>query len=355
MEDPCGGGLAFRSHRRTDDQHRMEALVSAANSASRLPARHLGAKGPEVSAVGYGAMGLSGVYGQADDAESTELLRHLLDIGLTFLDTADVYGDGHNERLLGNAIAGRRDEVFLATKFGAGSDTGRGRPEYVRQAIDASLTRLGTDRVDLYYLHRVDPTTPIEDTVGALGELVQAGKVRHIGLSEVNADTLRRAHGTHPITAVQQEYSLFTREPESRLLPTLRELGVGLVAYSPLGRGVLTGGIRDAGQVENLQQRYPRFAEENLRRNLTLVDRLRQRADDLGRTPAQLALGWLLAQGEDIVPIPGSRRMANVTANVEAAREPLDASVVEELTDLFPVGAAAGDRYAPELSARLEQ
>ncbi|WP_374727590.1 aldo/keto reductase [Haloactinomyces albus] len=323
-----------------------------------MPTRHLGRKGPEVSAVGYGAMGLSGVYGQADDAESTELLRHLLDIGLTFLDTADVYGDGHNERLIGSTIAGRRDEVFLATKFGAGSDTGRGRPEYVRKAIDASLGRLGTDHVDLYYLHRVDPTTPIEDTVGALGELVQAGKVRHVGLSEVNADTLRRAHGIHPITAVQQEYSLFTREPETRLLPALRELGVGLVAYSPLGRGVLTGGFREAAQVENLQQRqqrYPRFAEENLQQNLTLVDRLRQRADELGRTPAQLALGWLLAQGEDIVPIPGSRRMANVLANAEAAREPLDASVVDELTELFPVGAAAGDRYAPELSARLEQ
>lgn len=332
--------------------------MSAVNPAFSLPTRRLGRNGPEVSALGYGAMGLSGVYGQADDTESTELLRHLLDIGLTFIDTADVYGDGHNERLIGHAIGDRRDEVFLATKFGAGSDTGRGRPEYVRQAIDASLGRLGTDRVDLYYLHRVDPATPIEDTVGALGELVQAGKVRHIGLSEVNADTLRRAHGTHPVTAVQQEYSLFTREPESRLLPALRELGVGLVAYSPLGRGVLTGGIRDAAQVENFQQRqerYPRFAEENLRRNLTLVDRLRQRADDLGRTPAQLALGWLLAQGEDVVPIPGSRRTANVAANVEAAREPLDASVVEELAELFPVGAAAGDRYAPELSARLEQ
>ncbi|RCW45979.1 aryl-alcohol dehydrogenase-like predicted oxidoreductase [Halopolyspora algeriensis] len=332
--------------------------MSAASSASPLPTRHLGTKGPEVSAIGYGAMGLSGVYGPADDAESTELLRHLLDTGLTFLDTADVYGDGHNERLIARAIAGRRDEVFLATKFGAGSDTGRGRPEYVRTAIEASLGRLETDRVDLYYLHRVDPTTPIEDTVGALGELVQEGKVRHIGLSEVSAETLRRAHATYPVTAVQQEYSLFTREPETRLLPTLRELGVGLVAYSPLGRGVLGGGIRDAEQVENLQQRrqrYPRFSEENLRRNLTLVERLRQRAEELGRTPAQLALGWLLAQGEDVVPIPGSRKLGNVMANVEAARRPLEDSVVAELAELFPVGAAAGDRYAPELSARLEQ
>ncbi|MBA8824473.1 aryl-alcohol dehydrogenase-like predicted oxidoreductase [Saccharopolyspora lacisalsi] len=332
--------------------------MSAVSPDSQMPLRRLGEQGPEVSALGYGAMGLSGVYGEADDAESARLLRHLLDIGLTFVDTADVYGQGHNERLIGDAIAGRRDEAFLATKFGAGQETGLGRPEYVRKAIDASLERLGADHVDLYYLHRVDPTTPIEETVGALGELVEAGKLRHIGLSEVAPGTLRRAHRTYPVTAVQQEYSLFTREPEEHLLPTMRELGVGLVPYSPLGRGVLTGGFRDAAQVENLQQRqqrYPRFAEQNLQRNLTLVDRLRQRADALGRTPAQLALGWLLAQGEDIVPIPGSRRPVNVEANIEAVRHPLDASVVTELSELFPVGAAAGDRYAPEFSARLEQ
>ncbi len=336
---------------------RQEVSMTS-HAGTPVPARRLGAHGPEVSAIGYGAMGLSGVYGQADDAESRDLLTRLLDLGVTFLDTADVYGDGHNERLIGSALGSRRDEVFLATKFGAGSDSGRGRPEYVRTAIDASLSRLGTDRIDVYYLHRVDPATPIEDTVGALGELVRTGKVRHIGLSEVSARTLRRAHAVHPITAVQQEYSLFTREPETRLLPVLRELGVGLVAYSPLGRGVLTGGIRDAGEVENLEQRrqrYPRFAEENLRRNLTLVERLRERADELGRTPADLALGWLLAQGEDVVPIPGSRRFANVEANVHAAREPLPARVVEELSELFPVGAAAGDRYAPELAARLER
>lgn len=322
-----------------------------------LPSRRLGSKGPAVSALGYGAMGLSGVYGTADDAESERLIRGLLDLGVTFIDTADVYGEGHNERLIGNAIGGRRDEVFLATKFGADQPSGGGRPEYVRRAVEASLRRLGTEHIDLYYLHRVDPDTPVEDTAGALGELVGSGKVRHIGLSEVRPETLRRAHAVHPVTALQQEYSLFTREPETRLLPVMRELGVGMVPYSPLGRGVLSGGFRDTGDVENLQQRrerYPRFAEENLRHNLTLVDRLRERAGQLGRTPAQLALGWLLAQGEDVVPIPGSRRLGNVTANVDAALRPLGPSVVTELSELFPIGAAAGDRYAPELGARIE-
>lgn len=331
--------------------------MSPVDADSPLPVRRLGPRGPEVSAIGYGAMGLSGVYGAADDVESADLIRRLLDIGVTFLDTADVYGDGHNERLIGNAVTGRRDEVFLATKFGADRASGGGRPDYVRHAVDASLRRLGTDHIDLSYLHRVDPDTPIEETVGALGELVEQGKVRHIGLSEVSPETLRRAHGVHPVTAVQQEYSLFTREPESRLLPVMRELGVGMVPYSPLGRGVLSGAIAAPGEVENLQQRrerYPRFAEENLRHNLTLVDRLRERARQLDRTPAQLALGWLLAQGQDVVPIPGSRRLANVTANLEAARHPLDPSVVAELSDLFPVGAAVGERYAPELAARIE-
>lgn len=302
-------------------------------------------------------MGLSGVYGTADDAESTSLLRGLLDLGVTFLDTADVYGEGHNERLIGSAIAGRRDEVFLATKFGADQPSGGGRPEYVREAVEASLRRLGTDHIELYYLHRIDPDTPVEETAGALGELVRDGKISHIGLSEVHPDTVRRAHDVHPVTAVQQEYSLFTREPETRLLPVMRELGVGMVPYSPLGRGVLAGSFHQPEDVENLRQRserYPRFAAENLRHNLTLVDRLRERAEQLDRTPAQLALGWLLAQGDDIVPIPGSRRLTNVTANVEAALHPLEPTVVAELSDLFPIGAAAGDRYAPELGARIE-
>lgn len=327
------------------------------NVSEKVPTRALSATGPQVSAVGYGAMGLSGVYGQADDIESERLLRSLLDLGVNFIDTADVYGNGHNERLLARVLADRRDEVVLATKFGAGGETGLGKPEYVRTAIDASLRRLGVEHVDLYYLHRVDPDTPIEETVGAIGELVDSGKVGHIGLSEVSPETLRRAHGTHRITAVQQEYSLFSRDPESGLLPTLRDLGVGLVAYSPLGRGLLGGSFRDSGEVENLdqrRQRYPRFSEENLEPNLRLARRLHERAADLGRTPAELALGWLVAQGDDIVPIPGSRRFDRVAANVAAARHPLDEGIVAELSELFPRGAAAGGRYAPEFSARLE-
>lgn len=328
------------------------------SSTPPVPRRRLGPEGPEVSALGYGAMGLSGVYGEADDQESVRLLHHLLDIGVDFLDTADVYGGGHNEELIGRALRGRRDEVFLATKFGAGADSGLGKPENVRAQIDASLARLGVDHVDLYYLHRIDPVTSIEDTVGAMAELVRAGKVGHLGLSEVTARTLRRAHQVHPITAVQQEYSLFTRDPEEELLPAMRELGVGLVPYSPLGRGVLTGAIRDASDVENLQarqQRYPRFGDDSLRHNLALVDRVRAIADEQGRTPAQLALGWVLAQGDDVVPIPGSRRVGNVEANVDAARHPLDAGTVRELTEMFPIGTAAGERYTPEGLARLDR
>ncbi|MFD0922827.1 aldo/keto reductase [Saccharopolyspora rosea] len=324
-----------------------------------VPRRRLGTDGPEVSAIGYGAMGLSGVYGAADDAESLRLLHRLIDLGVNLIDTADVYGaDGHNEKLISGLLADRRDEVVLATKFGIGQDTGLGRPEYVRRAIDASLSRLGTDHVDLYYLHRVDPSTPIEDTVGAMAELVRAGKVGHLGLSEVSPDTLRRAHAVHPIAAVQQEYSLFTREPEQRLLPATRELGVGLVAYSPLGRGVLTGAFSSVSDVENLEvrkQRYPRFEEESLRRNIELTRPLRDKAAELDLTPAQLALAWLLAQGDDVVPIPGSRRPANVEANVRAAAVELDPAVVAELSEAFPPGIVSGERYHPDGMARVEQ
>ncbi|WP_433873464.1 aldo/keto reductase [Saccharopolyspora sp. CA-218241] len=325
---------------------------------SDIPRRRLGSTGPEVSALGYGAMGLSGVYGSADDAESGRLLHQLLDLGIDFLDTADVYGKGHNERLISGLLAQRRDEVVLATKFGAGAESGLGRPDNVRASLDASLRRLGTDHVDLYYLHRLDPTTPIEDTVGAMAELVRAGKVGHLGLSEVSAATLRRAQQVHPISAVQQEYSLFTRDLEADLLPTARELGVGVVAYSPLGRGVLTGAIRDVADVENLDERrtrYPRFEEESLRRNIELIRPLRERADALGLTPAQLALAWLLAQGRDVVPIPGSRRIGNVEANVRAATAELDPAVVAELAELFPAGAASGERYTPAGMARLDR
>ncbi|WP_235876709.1 aldo/keto reductase [Saccharopolyspora terrae] len=322
------------------------------------PRRRLGRNGPEVSAIGYGAMGLSGVYGTADDAESAKLLNELLDLGVNFLDTADVYGEGHNEQLISGLLADRREEVVLATKFGANKETGGGEPEYVRQAVDASLSRLGTDHIDLYYLHRLDRTTPIEDTVGAMAELVAEGKIGHIGLSEISAATLRRAHQVHPITAVQQEYSLFTRDTEAELLPATRELGVSLVAYSPLGRGVLTGSFTSASDVENLEvrkKRYPRFQEESLQRNIELTRPLREHADRLGITPAQLALAWLLAQGEDVLPIPGSRRIARVEANVQAAHVTLSPELVAELSEQFPPGTAAGERYHPDGMSRLDR
>ncbi|MQA96094.1 MAG: aldo/keto reductase [Streptosporangiales bacterium] len=329
----------------------------AERPAERLPQRRIGSGGPEVGVLGYGAMGLSGVYGAADDAESTRLLRRLLDLGVTHIDTADAYGDGHNERLVGAAIAERRDEVVLATKFGAQRE-GLGRPEYVREAIDASLGRLGLDHVDLYYLHRLDPTTPIEDTVGAMAELVAAGKVRHIGLSEISAATLRRAHAVHPIAAVQQEYSLFTRDPEESLLPAMRELGVVLVAYSPLGRGVLTGTFRrpeDIPEGDARRSRYPRFTGANLEHNLGLLERLDALAAETGRTPAQLALGWVMAQGDDVIPIPGTRRMSNLEANLAVVREPLAPDVVRRLGELFPPGVAVGDRYNERMMRRLDR
>ncbi|MCA1185279.1 MULTISPECIES: aldo/keto reductase [unclassified Saccharopolyspora] len=322
-----------------------------------IPQHRLGAGGPAVSALGYGAMGLSGVYGAADDAESERLIHHLVEAGITLIDTADVYGNGHNEQLIGRALSGGlRDRVVLATKTGAGGGEGLGRPERIHQAIDSSLKRLGTDRIDLYYLHRVDPSTPIEDSVGAIAEAVQQGKVGHIGISEVSADTLRRAHSVHPIAVTQEEYSLFTRDVEAELLPAARELGVGLVAYSPLGRGVLGGSIRSAADVENLegrQARYPRFAADALEQNLSRVDRLRARAEELGTTPAALALGWLIAQGEDVVPIPGTRRAANLDANLEAARLVLPAEVVAELSEIFPPGSTAGERYTANLRGGL--
>ncbi|MBK0866937.1 aldo/keto reductase [Saccharopolyspora sp. HNM0986] len=322
-----------------------------------IPQHRLGSRGPAVSALGYGAMGLSGVYGEADDTESKRLIRHLVDAGITHIDTADVYGRGHNEMLLGQALSGGlRERVVLATKTGGGGAEGLGHPDRIREAIDASLKRLGTDHVDVYYLHRVDPSTPIEDSVGALADIVAQGKARHIGLSEVSAETLRRAHAVHPIAVTQEEYSLFTRDVEAELLPAARELGVGVVAYSPLGRGVLGGSIRSADDVENLsarQQRYPRFEEEALRENLTRVDRLRERADELGTTPAALALAWLLAQGEDIVPIPGTRRVSNLDGNIEAARLEPPADLVAELSGIFPPGSTAGERYASGLRGSI--
>nr|WP_275941485.1 aldo/keto reductase [Planosporangium mesophilum] len=317
----------------------------------------MGPRGPEVGAIGFGAMALSGIYGPADEAESIAVLHAAIDAGATYLDTANSYGDGHNEQLIGRALRGRRDDVVLATKFGIQAD-GLGRPEKVREALDASLTRLGVDHVDLYYLHRLDPTTPVEVTVEAMAALVRAGKVRHLGLSEVSAKTLRAAHAVHPITVVQQEYSVFSREPELELLPATRELGVGLVAYSPLGRGILTGTYRSAGDLpadDARRRRYPRYGEENLDHNLRLARGMFELAERAGLPPARLALGWVLARGDDVVPIPGTRRLRNLEANLDAARTPLDPDLVAELDRLFPPGVAAGDRYAPAMARRLDR
>ncbi|MCW3024744.1 MAG: aldo/keto reductase, partial [Solirubrobacterales bacterium] len=283
--------------------------------------RTLGPDGPEVSALGLGLMGMSAFYGNADEQESLRTIRRALELGCNFLDTSDMYGPHTNEELVGRAIAGRRDEVFLATKFGIriepGEDGGpprrsiNGTPEYVREACEGSLRRLGTDHIDLYYQHRVDPRTPIEETVGAMGELVNEGKVRFIGLSEAGAETIRRAHPVHPITAVQTEYSLWTRDVEDEVLPTLKELGVGLVAYSPLGRGFLSGRFSSPDELDEGDfRRYgPRFTGENLEQNLKLAERVRELAEEKGVTPAQLALAWVLHRWEHIVPIPGTTKV----------------------------------------------
>lgn len=320
------------------------------------PARQLGTSGPLVSALGYGAMGLSGVYGSADDTASADLVRHALDLGVNHIDTADVYGDGHNERLIGRAIAGRRDSVVLATKFGAALPEGAGRPEYVRRSLDASLRRLGADHVDIYYLHRTDPSTLVEETVGAMGEQVRAGKVRYLGLSEVRPATVRAAHAVHPIAAVQNEYSLFTRDVEAELLPVMRELGVGLVPYSPLGRGILTGAFRRASDLprgDPRGDRYPRFGGDNLDRNQALIDELRGMADELHVTPSQLALAWVLAQGDDVAPVFGTRHRANLESNLVTVRVDLDAATVRRLDEMFPPGAAVGERYNEALLRRI--
>ena len=285
---------------------------------SRLPHRTLGPGRLSVSAEGLGCMGMSDFYAGRDDDESIATIHRALDLGVDFLDTADIYGPYTNERLVGRAIAGRREEVVLATKFGnvRGEDGAwlgvNGRPDYVKRACDASLQRLGVDHIDLYYQHRVDRETPIEETVGAMAELVEAGKVRHLGLSEASPETIRRAHAVHPIAALQSEYSLWTRDPEDEVLPTTRELGIGFVAYSPLGRGFLSGRIRSVDDLDpdDFRRSNPRFQGENFGRNLELVERVREIADEKGVTPSQLALAWVLRQGEDIVPIPGTKRVA---------------------------------------------
>jgi aryl-alcohol dehydrogenase-like predicted oxidoreductase len=324
----------------------------------RVQKRNLGNEGLAVSELGLGCMGMSEFYGTADEDESIATIRRAIELGVTFLDTADMYGPFTNERLVGKAIEGRREEVQLATKFGNvrgedGSFRGvRGDAAYVRECCDASLQRLGVDHIDLYYQHRVDPETPIEETVDAMKELVEAGKVRYLGLSEAGVETIRKAHAVHPISALQSEYSLFTRDVEDEILPALRELGIGFVPYSPLGRGFLTGrfkSIEDMPEEDTRSARFPRFAEENFMKNVGLADRVREVADDKGVTPGQLALAWLLAQGEDIVPIPGTKRRKYLEENAGASGVELTGEDLRRIEEAMPRGSAAGERYTEEM------
>jgi aryl-alcohol dehydrogenase-like predicted oxidoreductase len=317
--------------------------------------RKLGTQGLEVSAEGLGCMGMSEFYGEGDEAESLATIQLALDLGITLLDTADMYGPHTNEQLVGRAIAERRDEVVLATKFGIVRDPEdprrrgvNGRPEYVHRSCEGSLRRLGVDHIDLYYQHRVDPDVPIEETVGAMAELVQEGKVRYLGLSEASAATIRRAQAVHPISALQSEYSLWTRDLEDEVLPTIRELGIGLVAYSPLGRGFLTGAItKPEDFAENdFRRNNPRFQGENFQRNLDLVERVKALASKHNCTPGQLALAWVLHQGQDIVPIPGTKRRRYLEENAEATEITLSPEDLAEIDEAAPAGVAAGDRYA---------
>jgi len=324
-----------------------------------LEKRKLGSQGLTVSALGLGCMGMSEFYTGRDDAESIATIHRAIDLGCTFLDTADVYGPHINEELVGRAIKGRRQEVTLATKFGNvrgpdGSWAGvNGRPEYVKAACDASLQRLGVDYVDLYQQHRVDRTVPIEETVGAMAELVKAGKVRYLGLSEASADTIRRAHGAHPISSVQTEYSLWTRDPEDQVLPACRELGIGFIAYSPLGRGFLTGRFTTFDDLpsDDYRRFHPRFQGANFQKNLDLVRRIQEIAGENHCTPSQLALAWLLARGKEIVPIPGTKKRKYLEENLGAVAVALSATDVARIEDVAPPGVAAGPRY-PEQAMR---
>ncbi|WP_347254599.1 aldo/keto reductase [Leminorella grimontii] len=325
--------------------------------------RRLGKNGPRVSAIGLGCMGMSAFYGAHDDDESLRTIRHALDNGINFLDTSDMYGPYINERLVGRAIQGRRDEVFLATKFGIQLNPNdpaargvNGRPEYVHACCDASLKRLGVDYIDLYYQHRIDPNVPIEETVGAMAELVQAGKVRYLGLSEASSQTLERAHRTHPITALQSEYSLWTRDPENSVLAACDRLGIGFVPYSPLGRGFLTGTIKspDDFTADDFRRDNPRFQGDNFIHNLQLVEKVTSLAQDKGCTPAQLALAWVLAQGEHLVPIPGTRKIKNLDENLGALNVKLNDRELAEIDAVFPSDAASGTRYTENVMHMVE-
>ncbi|MEK9722878.1 MAG: aldo/keto reductase [Rhodospirillaceae bacterium] len=311
--------------------------------------RAMGGGGLEISAIGLGCMVMPGFYNPGSEADSIATLHQAAEIGMTHLDTSDAYGNGKNEELLAKAIAGKRDSYNIATKFGNLGGDVIGRPDYVHEACDASLKRLGIDVIDLYYQHRYDPTVPIEDTVGAMAELVQAGKVRYLGLSEATPENIRKAHATHPIAALQMEYSLWTRDAELELIPLCRELGIGFVAYSPLGRGIFGGEITGADSLAENDRRkaHPRYQDKNLAANLALVEPVKAMAAQKGCTPAQIALAWLLNQGDDIVPIPGTRRIDHLEANAEAADIRLAAVDLAQLDKAIPMGATSGDRYPP--------